>query len=372
MSERMHSTPPAAPRGRWFSILTGTALLVVCAGIAFQVFRAQSAKSQTREPGSSDAPGTATVGGAEQSGQAVARVNNQAITWDMVAKEAYERHKYEVLDNLINRMMIQQECEKRGVVVSNDEIRQEVHSIAKKFNLPTDTWYQMLASERQITPEQYHRDVIWPMLALKKLAGTNIQVTEDDLRKAFIRDYGPRVEARMITIDGNLKRAIDLAQKAQADPENFDRLAREFSADANTRALGGSIPPIRMYGARSEDEQKIEQTAFHLQPGEVSSVIQLDATRHVVLKCERITDPVVTDINEVREALESQLIEEKTQEAVASVFKDIKERAQIHNYLTNESTGGSPYATRTGTGAPAQPAPSQTAAPQPGARTTIQ
>ena len=53
-----------------------------------------------------------------------------------------------VLDSIINRMIIQQACEKQGISVKESEIKQEVNDIAARFNLPVDAWYQMLKAEQ--------------------------------------------------------------------------------------------------------------------------------------------------------------------------------------------------------------------------------
>lgn len=347
MSERTHSTPTdaAAPRKtKLFPIVAGTGAAVLIAGVAFQIFRAEPAVSQTREaPAAANQAGTATVNtaAAPQSGTVVARVNTQSISYDIVARECYDRYAAEVLENIINRAIIHQACQAKGVGVTDDEIQQEVNNIARKFNLPTATWYQMLESERGITRTQYHRDVIWPMLALKKLAGKDVQVTEAELQKAFIRDFGPRVEARMIVIDGNMRHATQIWEQVQAAPENFAALAQQHSADPNSRALGGAVPPIRRYGAPENTPQAtVEEQAFKMKPGEVSPVMQLGDNRFVILKCEKLTEPVINDINQVRGELTEQLIEEKTQLAVAATFEQIKSQAQVHNFLTGESTAG--------------------------------
>lgn len=349
MSERTHSTPldAAAPRkNKLFPIIAGTGAAVLIAGVAFQIFRAEPAASQTRDaaPAAANQSGTATVNTAPaaQPGTVVARVNNQSITYEQTARECYDRYAPEVLENIINRAIIHQACQAKGVGVTDAEIQQEVNNIAKKFNLPTATWYQMLESERGITKTQYHRDVIWPMLALKKLAGADVQVTPEELQKAFIRDFGPRVEARMIVIDGNMRHATQVWEQVQAEPENFATLAQQHSADPNSRALGGAVPPIRRYGSPENTPQAtVEEQAFKMKPGEISPVMQLGDNRFVILKCEKLTDPVVTDINQVRTELTDQLIEEKTQLAVAETFEQIKAQAQVHNFLTGESTAGS-------------------------------
>ncbi len=332
MSEQNHSplSPPARPKNRVVPALIGTALLVIGAGIWLQFFSANPAVSQTTaEPQAGRAAvatGNTTI---------VAKVNGQAITYDEVAAECYNRHGSEVLDNLINRALIQQSCAERNINVSRAEVEQEVISIAKKFNLPLDTWYQMLESERGLNREQYHSDIIWPMLALKKLAVTQIQVTEQDMQVGFERDYGSRVKARLILVEGNIRHANTIWEKCQSTPDDFDRIAREFSADPNTRPLGGVVPPIRKHGGNKQ----VEAAAFKLKEGEISPVIQIAENRYVILKCEGFTDPVVTDIKTVWTELYNQLLEEKTQQSVATVFESLKDKAKVTNYLTRKTTG---------------------------------
>ena len=345
MSERTHSANPSSPaprRRKLIPVIVGTAGALVLAVIGLQVLRPETAASQTRDPAKTPA-GAAQVASQNPmlSGEPLARVNNQNITWEVVARECMERHGAEVLENIINRQLIHQECQAHGVDVTSVEITREINEIARKFNVPTETWYQLLLSERGLTPDQYHRDVIWPMLALKKLAGTNVQISEDELQKAFISHYGPRVEARMIVVDGNQRQATQIWDKVKANPEDFARIASEYSADTNSKALGGQIPPIRRYGVPPTSPQvKVEEAAFQLRPGEISSLIQTGANKYVILLCERHTEPVVTNIEDVRSELVGQITDEKIQEAVGRTFASIKAKAEVHNFLTGESTSG--------------------------------
>lgn len=336
MSERNHSDQtPAAPasssKGRSVPIILGTAGIAIVAGIMFQWMRPDTARSDV-DPAAA-AP--------SQSSQVLARVNGQTIHYDVVARDAVERYGAEILDNIINRTIIQQACDEHGVTVTPAEVQQEVIDIASKFNLPLETWYQMLASERGITPDQYHRDVIWPMLALKKLAGADVTVTEEDMYRAFERDYGPRVRARLILIEGNVRQANEIWDKCNAAPETFDALAKEYSADPNTRPLGGLIPPIRRNGG----DARIEEVAFAMQPGQISDLIAVEGVvdRYVVLKCEGFTEPIVNDIRQVWDELLAQITEEKVQESVAITFEKLRESAEVHNALTQTSSEGSPY-----------------------------
>ena len=343
MSERIHSpnaAPAGRPRRRLISYVTGTVVLLAAAGVGLQFFRANPAASQTNDP---RAAGTAAAP-SDVNAKPVAKVNGQPITYAILAKECVGRHGEDVLDSLINRLMIEQECQRKGIAVTQQEIEQEVASTAKKFNLPLDTWYKMLEAERGLNAQQYHRDIIWPMLALKKLAGQKVEVTEEDMKRGFERDYGPRVEARMILVNGNVRQAGQIFDRCNANPDEFDRIAREVSADPNTRPLGGVIPPIRKHGGN----KNVEDQAFRMRPGEISPVIQIQENSYVILKCEGFTDPVVTDIREVWEELYQQLVEEKTQVAVAQVFEQIQKSTRVDNFLTGKSTGGETPIQQTG------------------------
>lgn len=366
MSERIHSSQPSTvnkSRKKLVPAVLGTVCLLGIAGVGLQFFRAQPAASQT----AGTETGKASLTSANNTpNRPMAKVNGQSINYDIVARECVARHGTEVLDSLINRLIIQQECEARGIVVTAAEVEAEVVKTAEKFKLPLDTWYKMLEAERKLTPDQYHQDVIWPMLALRKLAGQEIVVTEEDMKKGFESNYGPRVKARMILVSGNIRHAGMIWEKCKENPDDFDRLAREYSADPNTRPLGGVIPPIRRHG----DNPKVEEQAFRMQVGEISPVIQLPdvENRYVILKCEGFTEPVVTDIKDVWEDLYQQLVEERTQQSVAKVFAEIKDRARVDNFLTNKSTGGKNVQPVGGASSPIQRVQPASAAAEPAPR----
>jgi foldase protein PrsA len=176
------------------------------------------------------------------------------------------------------------------------------------------------------------------MLALRKLAGENVEVSDEDLQRAYIRDYGEKVQARMIMLD-NKRRADEVWEKANANPESFGELARKFSIEANSRSLDGAIPPIKRYG--STEESALEEAAFKLkEKGEISGIIQIGVgQQYVILQYEGRTKRIV-EFEEVKESLTEQIKEEKTQVAVANIFTKLKENAKVQNFVTNQVSGG--------------------------------
>jgi foldase protein PrsA len=339
---------------RWTLLAAGTAVILLTAGVLLQVTRPPSAfpEETNAAAGRSAQPQgkSSSSDAAQMATMRVARVGNQFITWQELANECISRHGKDILDNLINRKIIQQACDNEGIEVSEAEVSKQVEKEAKSLGLAVDQFISWLESERNITVVQFRRDIVWPKLALKKLAGGDVKVTRADINKAFARNYGPRVEARAIVVD-NSRRAREVWDKAHANPDDFEKLAQECSMDPSSRAMGGKIPPIAQYSGSEE----VEKAAFKLKKGEISPVIQIgpNLNQYIIIKCEGRTVPTVTEMtSDIEQILTDQIREEKTQLAVMEVFEKIKSEARVDNYVTNVSTGGDRKAAGKSAGAP--------------------
>ncbi len=160
-----------------------------------------------------DAPKSAAPSAA--GGSIVAVVNADPITSDQLADESVRRYGVEMIDNMINRHLILQACVAKGIEVTNQDVSAEIHRIATKFNLPTDQYLQLLQDERDISPDQYAREVIWPMLALRRLVHDQVQVSDEEFNRAFVARYGEAIKCRMIMVsdrqlaDSLRERALD-------------------------------------------------------------------------------------------------------------------------------------------------------------------
>lgn len=344
MVEKTHVTNsrgPSVPKRKLLVLVGGTTGVLIVAALVLQFSGTETGSlPATLDAGeTAQASGTARVSDLNQKRPMMACVTRGAskrmIFEDEVARECIQRVGKEVLDSILNRATIELACGERGISVTPEEVNQEIHRIAKEFNVDVANWYQVLQTERNLSPAQYQRDVIWPMLALKKLAGEDVTVTPGDLQKAFEHHYGPRVKARIIMLD-NIRRANEVWETAVRNPDDFERLARQHSVDPNSRALDGSIHPI----PRHSGSEELEKAAFKLKEGEISGIIQFGTpARYVILKCEGRTEQIVTDMEDVRETLTHDLMKVKIQESVARVFETIKNETRVDNYLTDTSTG---------------------------------
>ena len=114
--------------------------------------------------------------------------------------------------------------------------------------------------------------------------------------------------------------------------DNFIELAKKFSADADSRSLGGEIPPISQYGGQPE----LEKEAFKLAEGELSGIIQINGA-YVILLCLGQTEPIGVTFEETKDLIEKNIREMKLQTAIGEKFEELKDQASIDNYLTGSS-----------------------------------
>ena len=210
----------------------------------------------------------------------VAYVNGHHISREDLARECLRHHGKDVLETMVNRQLILQECQKQHVTITPADVDAEIARMAKQFGVPVDQWLKLLKQQRNITPDQYATDVIWPSLALRALAGERLSVSQEELLRAFESHYGPAVQARLIACSDRQK-AEQVRALAAAHPENFGDLAKEKSEDSASASLKGLVQPIHQHSTFPE----IEEVAFALANGQVSQVVAAGG-QFVIIKRE--------------------------------------------------------------------------------------
>jgi parvulin-like peptidyl-prolyl isomerase len=262
----------------------------------------------------------------------MAVVNGQQVTRQDLARECLRRYGSEVLESMVNKHLILHACQQRGITITERDVADEISRMAAKFGLSTDRWLQMLDQERNIKPEQYSRDIVWPTLALRQLAAKQIEVTPAEIRRAFESELGPKVKVRLISVSSGQK-AEQLRAMCLAKPAQFGDLAKNHSEDTNSAAVGGFIPPIRMHIG----DPQVEQVAFSLKQNEISPVIHI-ANQYLILKCEEHIGPTVITPAQRRDAearIVEYLREQKMRTVASDLFKQLQTEAKVVNIFND-------------------------------------
>jgi len=255
----------------------------------------------------------------------VATVNNEPITREELSRECLRHYGKQVLESLVNKYLIAQECKRRNIVITQSDVDNEIQRMASKFGLPVDTWLKMLKQERGINPAQYAADIIWPTLALRRLAGHQLQVTSEEIKQEYERQYGEAVKVRIIVLD-DAKTAESVRASAVANPEEFGNLAKDKSVDLNSASLKGLIPPIR----RHMGDEKIERMAFQMKDGQISPVIPV-ANQYIILKRECLLPAGNMRLEQVQGRLEEIVRDRKMRRVSHDIFRLLQDNAAIKN-----------------------------------------
>lgn len=229
-------------------------------------------------------------------------------------KKKLELLKEGVVSELIDRTLIAEEAERRGLSISEDEMQKaEGRAIAEYGG---DVKFDEYLSANHLTRDEY-RDVIrWEIYGSKMQQefSKEITVSDEDVKKYYDEhkqeaafQLPERVTASHILIaarpnlirqqlerEKNLTgealdravreeterrraRAEELRRKA-ASGADFAQLARESSEDPSSREQGGSLGTF----ARNSHPKAFDDAAFATRAGSVSPVVETDYGFHVI------------------------------------------------------------------------------------------
>ena len=324
-------------------VAAGCISIVLKQYIGTPVSHAQSRGPSTAQAAPQNPRGTAqpTQANAQQQPAAsqqtisvLAIVNGEQITRQQLADECLKRFGNDILERLTNRQLILSQCERQGIVITPQEIDEEIRNVALKFGIPPDRYLNMLETRRKISPDQYRREIIWPTLALRRLARDHIQVSPEEIRTQLETEIGPRVQVRLIALP-DAETAEKVLQLARKSPDDFGTLAKDYSVDPASASTRGMVPPIRLHIG----EPTIEKVAFSLQPGQVSDVVEI-ADQFIILKCERQFPSQEDELNpeqrrEFEKRIAAQLSENKLAQVSQQMFKELQSQAKIVNVFND-------------------------------------
>ena len=147
-------------------------------------------------------------------------VNGTNITDAELAEACLARYGSLVVGALINKVIIEQACELHDIAVTTADVDNEINEMSRRFNVPRDKWIALIQRERGVTEKQYREDIVWPMIALRRLAKGSLEPTDEQLKKQFQNQYGPTVKARIIVLRTQ-KDAEETRTDVLHDPDSF-------------------------------------------------------------------------------------------------------------------------------------------------------
>jgi parvulin-like peptidyl-prolyl isomerase len=263
----------------------------------------------------------------QRSRQVVAVYNGQTpITREEFGEFLIARYGVEQIEFLINRRIIDRECQARDISVTPEEIEAGLADDLKKLgNVDMKVFEKDFLGPYNKNVYEWREDVIRPRLLMAKLCRDGIKVSEGDLQQAFEAEYGEKLEGRMILWPRDQTRyAMMQYARIRDDAKAFDEMA-QHQASSTLAAKGGKIGP---FGRGSLGNKDVEDEAFKLHPGEMTTLLETPEG-NVVFKLEKRhpANKTVT-LSSLRDKLTHEVFERKVQAEMQTAFKNLREKAR--------------------------------------------
>jgi parvulin-like peptidyl-prolyl isomerase len=295
--------------------------------------------------------------------------NNVPVTREDLGEYLIARFGAERVEFLVNRRIMEQVCQQRGIQVTDAEVEAQLVEDLKNMNIARlKDFVDNVLKRFGKTLYEYKEDVIRPKLAMAKMVRPTVVVTEQDIKDGFEARYGEKVKCRMIVLPKGMSDRDKMAlwEKVTKSDEEFDRAAKSQFIQA-LAYKAGEVPPVHKHFG----DPNIEQVAYRLKPGEVSQLFEMkqDGTG-VILKCEgRVPADTTRRLEDERMALHREITEIKLAQEIPKVFQKLREQADVKVYLKEDKAQQDLLARRTDRLLQMRvpPPPGMAAVPAPGA-----
>jgi peptidyl-prolyl cis-trans isomerase C len=288
----------------------------------------------------------ATVNGVKIKGADFNKIfQNYKKRFAMVGQQFPEENIKEItktlIEEMINRELLIQNSSKKGIKVSDDELKKEIESIKSKF--PNENQFNQMMKSQNITIEDVKNDIKNVMIIKKFIKGeieNKILTDEKAISEYYKNNQSQFVESEsvnashiLVKVDKNAGKEVRDAAKKKIDDllkkikkgEDFSKLAKENSDDSASGKNGGDLGFFK----KGDMVPPFEKAAFSLNKGEISDVVETDFGYHIIKISDKKpgrTVPLSEVHDKLKNFLRSMEVNKKLSEYVASLRKtaDIK------------------------------------------------
>ncbi len=245
----------------------------------------------------------------------------------------------QAIDELITDEVLYQEAEKKEISVTKEQLKQQMETLKGRY--PDEETYKSTIESAGFSEKSF-KEYIRRNLIIQKLlqqeVESKIQIKEADLKQFYEENKAyfempEQIEARHILIStegmetkDEKRQAFREAQTIKVKLDNgadFAQTAREES-DGPSSSKGGSLGTF----GRGSMVPAFEETAFTLEPGEISDVVETRFGYHIIQVTNTIEAGTVP-FDQAKANIEQFLIQQKHQEIYNDYITQLREAADI-------------------------------------------
>jgi peptidyl-prolyl cis-trans isomerase C len=251
--------------------------------------------------------------------------------------------KKSVLETLINRELLFQESQKTGIHIEEEVIQDQLEAVKKRF--PNQEEFEKALKPMKLT-ENDVKSQIGRALAIRELINKQIiqkimipdqesRIFYDTHPEAFKQPEEVRASHILAEVKPNAEKSekskamekIKKVQKQLGEGDGFAELAKKYS-DGPSKTKGGDLG----YFKRGQMVKPFEDTAFALEPNQVSDIVETDFGYHLIKVLDKRPKGVLP-YEEVAQRINAYLAKEKEKKEINVYLEGLKKSAEIQRFL---------------------------------------
>lgn len=264
-----------------------------------------------------------------------------------------------IIDSLLVVKLLEQYAEENGIAATQEEIDEQMDTIVASYPSESDFEADLKTKDidrefleyelkSQILRTKIYTDVTASIITTDELTKEYYDENRDTLfvipsrvRVSHILSIFPWVEDTSLEENDqareNTKEKIEFVEEQLENGAEFGDMAREYSDDTATSVDGGDLGFI----TEGQMVEEFEKTAFSLEVGEVSGIIETQFGYHI-LKVFDLEEGRIQEYDEVKDDLSVYLSELKKAEKWEEFIMELINNAEIEYLSGAEGTLNTP------------------------------
>jgi len=245
-----------------------------------------------------------------------------------------------MLNRMIDDLLVEQEAKKAGIVVKEEDVMASISDILARKNIKLEEFKNEVIRKGS-SFDEYKNDVKGHLMKMRVAARevrAKIAVSDEEIGEYYSKHrtiYEGKESVRLQQIfmafpkDGD--EAIREKQKGRAEAvlkrlrtgEPFELLASQFSQEPAAQT-GGDLGFVE----RGTLFPQVEATAFKLQSGEISDVVESPIGFHIL----RVTDrrgKGTKSLSAIRDEIKEEITKEKMEKKIQEWIQDLRKKSYI-------------------------------------------
>jgi foldase protein PrsA len=242
---------------------------------------------------------------------------------------AYENIKSTLVRSLVQQAQWEQAGAEMGLKVSDEEIDKQLEELKKQYFKGDDDKYQAELEKQGLTEEQLREQIKAKLLSDKIYAAVTKKATvsEQEIEAYYEKNKAQYEQPESREVRHILVKKKELADEIYAKLKNgadFAKLAERYSEDTASAAEGGKFKAFK-----GKTVAPFDKFVFAADTGDLSKPIKTEFGWHVIEVLEDVKPPSAQPLEEVRDAINSTLLQEEQNKALQAWVAETKEQYDV-------------------------------------------